>query len=210
MTIRLASLPMLIASICQLEGAFAPSYFLISNHTMMLFPHLSKTEYWHWPEAPVNSVYLWQKVQSDVQRLTPIIEDNLRNKVKQLQSDKKRMIFERLGTRNYEHPSFNGIDFSDEASIHRFLAQENIKCALICDPFQTLEQLSILCDIITDEYNKNIVYPHISIFRWYDKAKSRWDSREDLITYFKVNLFSEKQNIDIRAEVIKELESIIL
>jgi len=75
------------------------------------------------------------------------------------------MIFKRLGTRNYEHPSFDTINTSDEASIHRFLAMENIKCALICDPFKSLEEVSILCDIINSEYDSSKLHPHVSIFR---------------------------------------------
>lgn len=97
-------------------------------------------------------------------RLTPVIQDELRRKVKMLQSAKKRMISQRLGTRNYEHPSFDSIDFRDEKSIHVFLARENIKCALICDPFQSLEQLEMLCDIIEGTYPLDTLYPHVSIF----------------------------------------------
>ncbi len=160
-------------------------------------------------EEPSSGAYLWQRVQSDKLRLAPVIESELCNKVKQLQSAKKRMILERLWTRNYEHPSFNTLDLSDESSIHRFLARENIKCALICDPFQPLTQLEMLCEIINDTYDRNLFHVHISIFRWYPEAKARGDSKEDLVTYFKVNLVSVEQNEDEKRQVINELKEIM-
>ncbi len=161
------------------------------------------------PEESSSGAYLWQRVQSDKQRLAPVIESELRDRVKQLQSAKKRMILERLWTRNYEHPSFDTLDLSDESSVHQFLARENIKCGLICDPFQPLTQLEMLCNIIKGTYDRNIFHVHISIFRWYPEAKTRGDSKEDLVTYFKVNLVSAEQNGDERRQVINELKGII-
>ncbi len=127
----------------------------------------------------------------------------LGSSVQRLKLQKTKKIHEMLGILSIKRPELSTCNPLDLSSIHRYIARENLECAIYCDPETPIVQVEKLCHIAIWDI-KEWEYIHVSIHPNYQKVVNEWKKTpRNLLAYFEVDI----SNIDIYSYM--ELQNIL-